>query len=255
MVEGSRKNVFIGSPINPPIYQNSFLENGFEVLFQEDRYDMAAMRMDPHTLNYLIDKGINTGEVYKSFIEKGLKKCLRKEENLEKYIQDTGDYPYVYRNPGVEGMKEVKEEWIQLNRSFMPPSAQITPKADHYFNSLTEFVFELGAEWMMWIVRHKETGELIATGYVIPNVFSKNKKDELDSLSFHAWVVHPEHRRQYLAMIMYGFSSMKAINRKTPHYITWGSWPVGAENEANGAAARKMGGKKDRSHLILEISL
>ncbi len=255
MVEGSRKNVFIGSPINPPIYQDVFIRSGFEILFQEDRYDMAAMKMDPHTLPKLIDLGINNGDVYKSFVEKGLKKCLRSEENLDKYIQDTGDYPYVYINPGRDGMKEVKEEWIQLNREFMPPSAQITPKADHYIDSLTEFIFEFGMDCMMWIVRHKETGDLVATGYVIPNVFSKNKKNELDSVSFHAWVVHPDHRRMYLAMIMYGFTTLKGVNRRTPHYITWGSWPVGAENEANGGAARKMGGKKDRSHLILEKHL
>ena len=56
-------------------------------------------------------------------------------------------------------------------------------------------------------------------------------------------------------MIMYGFTSLLGINRKTPHYINRGSWPVGAENIANGNAAKKMGGKKDRSHLILEIQL
>ena len=48
MVDGSSKDLFIGSPINPPIYQKLFLENRFKVLFQEDRYDMPALKMDPH---------------------------------------------------------------------------------------------------------------------------------------------------------------------------------------------------------------
>ena len=54
---------------------------------------------------------------------------------------------------------------------------------------------------------------------------------------------------------MYGLTSIQAKDRKTPHYITRGSWPVGAENIANGNAAKKMGGKKDRSHLILEKTI
>ncbi len=236
MVQGSKKDLFIGSPINPPIYQEIFFQKGFEVLFQEDRYDMAALKMDPHKDRKLIGMGINKG-------------------NYNTNPFDTGDYPYIYINPGKEGMMLCKEEYVALNRDFMPPSAQITPKAGHYFDNLVDFVHTHGADWMMWIVRHKETNRMVASGYVIPDPFTHNKKGEIDSISFHAWVVHPEHRRKYLAMLMYGMTSLKGKDRKTPHYITKGSWPVGAENIANGSAAKKMGGKKDRSHLILQFNL
>jgi len=46
MVKGSKKDLFIGSPINPPVYQEAFFKRGFKVLFQEDRYDMPALRME-----------------------------------------------------------------------------------------------------------------------------------------------------------------------------------------------------------------
>ncbi|MFX1257836.1 MAG: hypothetical protein ACFFAN_08255 [Promethearchaeota archaeon] len=236
MVEGSKKDLFIGSPINPPIYQKIFLKKGFQVLFQEDRYEMPALKMDPHKDRKLITLGINAGD--------------HKTNPF-----DTGDYEYEYINPGREGMIKFKDEFVELYEKFMPPSAQITPKISHNVNNLINFIFEFGAEWMMWIVRHKSTGKMVANGYVIPNVFSKDKKGELNSISFHAWVVHPEHRRKYIAMLMYGMTSLKGKDRKTPHYIIRGSWPVGAENIANGNAAKKMGGKKDRSHLILELKL
>lgn len=236
MVPGSKKDIFIGSPINPPKYQEIFLKKGFEVLFQEDRYDMAALKMDPHKDKKLISFGINTGD-YKN------------------NPFDTGDYEYEYINPGKERMFEIKNEYVELYEKFMPPSAQITPKTSHNVDNLINFIYQFGAEWMMWIVRHKSTGKMVANGYVIPDVFSKNKKGEINSISFHAWVVHPEHRRKYLAMLMYGMTSLKGKDRKTPHYITRGSWPVGAENIANGNAARKMGGNKDRSHLILEYKI
>ncbi|MFX1257005.1 MAG: hypothetical protein ACFFAN_04040 [Promethearchaeota archaeon] len=236
MVEGSKKDLFIGSPINPPIYQGIFLKKGFEALFQEDRYEMPALKMNPHKDKKLINLGINAGD-YKN------------------NPFDTGDYEYEYVNPGKEGMIEVKDEFVELYEMFMPPSAQITPKTAHNVDNLINFVFEFGADWMMWIVRHKPTGKMVANGYVIPDVFSKDKKGELNSISFHAWVVHPENRRKYIAMLMYGMTSLKGKDRKTPHYITRGSWPVGAENLPNGNAAKKMGGKKDRSHLILELKL
>ncbi len=236
MIEGSKKDVFIGSPINPPIYQEVFIKKGFEVLFQEDRYEMPGLKMDPHKVKKLIDMGINTGD-YKN------------------NPYDTGNYEYSYFNPGKEGMFQIKDEFIELYNKYMPLSGQITPRKSGGFDSWVNFIFEFGTKPMMWIVRHKTTGKMVSNGYVIPDVFSKDKKGELNSISFHAWVVHPEHRRKYLAMIMYGFTSLGVMNRKTPNYITKGSWPVGAGNIANGNAAIKMGGKKDRSHLILEMKL
>jgi len=236
MVPGSRKDLFIGSPINPPIYQETFYKYGFNLLFQEDRYDMPALKMNPHKDKKLISLGINEG-------------------NYKNDPFDTGEYPYEFINYSKEEMIEHIEEYSSLYQKYMPPSAQITPKTTHNVRNLIDFIFKNGAQWMMWIVRHKETGEMIANGYVIPDVFHKNKKGELDSISFHAWVVHPDHRRMYLAMLMYGLTSIQGKDRKTPHYITRGSWPVGAENVANGNAAVKMGGKKDRSHLILQLKL
>lgn len=236
MVEGSKKDLFIGSPINPPIYQKVFQKMGFYILFKEDRYSMPALKMDPHKDKKLISMGINNGD-YKN----------------DPF--DTGDYEYYYYNPTREELMEIKDEFLELNARFMPPSAQITPRASNNYNNLVDFIHTYGARWMMWVVRHKKTNEMVANGYVIPNLFSRNKKGEFDSVSFHAWVVHEEHRRKYLAMIMYGFTSIQGKDRKTPHYITWGSWPVGADNEANAAAARKMGGKKDRSHLILQYDI
>jgi hypothetical protein len=236
MVEGSNKDLFIGSPINSPIYQQIFLENGFDVLFQEDRYDMPALKMDPHKNKKLIEMGINKGDY-----------------QLDPF--DTGDYPYELYNLDKKGMMDIKDEYVELFTTYMPPSALISPKSSYTYDSLVDFIFEFGAEWMMFFVREKTTKQMVAAGYIIPDPYSRNKKGEIDSISFHAWVVHPDHRRRYLAMLMYGLISLKGKDRKTPHYITKGSWPVGAENIANGEAAKKMGGKRSRSHLILQMEL
>lgn len=233
MVEGSKKDLFICSPVNPPIYQDVFFKKGFKVLFQENRYKVPALKMNPHKDKKLISMGINTGD-YKN------------------NPFDTGDYPYEYINPEKEEAFKIIGEIAELYAKYMPPSAQITPQKLHNAENIINFINEFGAEWMMITVRYKKNNQLVANAYAIPNVFHKNKKGELDSMSFHSWVVHPDHRRNYLSMLMYGLTMLQAMDRKTPHYIKEGSWPVGSENIANANAARKMGGKKDRSHLILE---
>ena len=84
---------------------------------------MPALRMDPHKVEKLINLGINSG-------------------NYKENIFDTGDYEYEYINPGKEGMIKVKEEFLELNANFMPPSAQITPKKSSGFDSLVDFIFK-----------------------------------------------------------------------------------------------------------------
>ncbi|MFW9901011.1 MAG: hypothetical protein ACFFDY_06950 [Candidatus Thorarchaeota archaeon] len=223
MVEGSCKETFIGCPCNPPLYQQVFLERGFDVLFEEDRYKMVGLKFDPYK--------------------------LRRRDGT---LYDFSEYEIV--NPGSKGMHDCKEDFIRLHRDYMPPSAKITPKIANNFENLVDFIFTYGNKYMMWMVYYKPTGEAIACGYIIPNAFSVNQKGKwkgkLDSVSFHDWVVHPDHRRAGIAMLMYGHTATQLMPPKNS--ITWGSYPVGAENIANSKMAQKMLGKKNRTHLILE---
>jgi hypothetical protein len=196
------------------------------VLFEEDRYQMVALKMNPYKLKH------RDGTLY-----------------------DFSEYEIV--NPGPEGMYECKEDFIRLHRDYMPDSAKITPKIANNFKNLVDFIFAYGHHDMMWMVYHKPTKEAIACGYVIPNPFSKTKKGKFkgqwDSLSFHDWVVHPDHRRSGIAMLMYGHTSLQLMSPKAS--AKWGSFPVGADNIANAKMAQKMLGKKNRTHLILQLEL
>ncbi|TFF88919.1 MAG: hypothetical protein EU549_02130 [Promethearchaeota archaeon] len=235
MVEGSKKDLFIGCPINPPIYQKIFKKKGFKILFKEDRYDMPSLKLNPHKVKKLIELGINEGDYQNNFF-------------------DTGNYPYQFMTLGKDEITpKIFDEVLLLYSKYMPPSGQITPKKAQNGKNIINFIEEFGAKWMMWFVREKKTGKLVANGYAIPNVFDKNEKEELNSMGFQSWVVHPNHRRNYLSILMYGFVITQAKDRKTPHYIKRGLWPVGAENIANANAAKKMGGKKSKSHLILQL--
>lgn len=220
MEEGSSKSLFISCPINPPIYQNIFFEKGFYIKFEEDRYDVVVIKLNPYKL---------------------------KKKNGSYY--NFSDYEY--KNPNMNEIWETINDIVNLHLNFMPPSAQISPLNPINTQVHLEFIYEFGSESHIWTVYHKPTNKMVACGFIVPNPFSKDKKNRVDSASFHDWVVHPDHRRSGLAMLMYGCTSMKVYKEG----LRWGSWPVGAENKANAAAARKMKGIRDRRHLILELKL
>ena len=54
-------------PINPPIYRKKLKEKRFVILFQEDLYDMLALRMNTHKDKKSIKMGINEGDHEKDF--------------------------------------------------------------------------------------------------------------------------------------------------------------------------------------------
>jgi len=219
MIEGSSKDLFIACPVNPPIYQEVFTDRGFHIKFEVDRYYVPGLKINPYKLS----------------------------------SYDFTEYEYI--NPGKERIWDVIDEMIELHINYQPPSAQITPKKSFNFKNFVDFIYTYGREWMIWIVNHKPSNKIVACGYVIPNIFHKDKHGRLDSISFHDWVVHPDHRRKGLAMLMYGETSLRGISRKSKNYIRWGYWPVGSENIASTKAALKMGGNKSKTHHIFEFEL
>ncbi len=215
MEEKSSNELFIGCPVNNPNYQKIFIKNGFHTKFREDRYQMKVLRINPFRL---------------------------KRYNFNDYI---------YINPGKEGMYKIKKEFIKLHLINLPLSSKITPKSSQNFDNLVNFIFEFGKEWMMFIIKHKPTNIMAGCGFVIPNPFSRDEKGRLNSASFHSWVVHPKHRRRGISMLMYGASSLYAWKDG----FKWGSAPIGSDNVASDNEAKKLGGVKNRTHLILEYRL
>jgi hypothetical protein len=221
MVEGSNKDLFISCPVNPPIYQTIFLERGFTIKFKEARLHVPLLKYYPER--------------------------IKNKDGSPKYT--FSDYEYI--NPSKETIWEVLDDIIQLHIDHMPPSAQITPHKSTNARNIVEFIHENAYEAMIWTVYYKPAKKMIACGYVIPNPFSRDTKGRLDSMSFHDWVVDPNHRRSGVAMLMYA----RTADQCYKNGIRWGSWVVGEENIPSITSAKKMGGKQDRSHLILEYIL
>ncbi|MEJ2296175.1 MAG: hypothetical protein P8Y23_15590, partial [Candidatus Lokiarchaeota archaeon] len=93
MKEGSLESLFIGKPVNPPIYQNIFINNGFNVKYEELSFVVSPIpKFNPW--------------------------------KMKRY--DFSDYEY-FNPKDLDEFLQYKDEFLILHKKFLPPSARITP--------------------------------------------------------------------------------------------------------------------------------
>jgi hypothetical protein len=220
MMDGSSKELFICRPVTPPIYYERFLEHGFDVIFEEDQYRCTFFQFDP-----------------------------RDHENPLAKRYEFSDYEFIYFE-NKEQILEYVDEIIKMHVKYMPPSASITPKIQDSARDIIDIVCEFGDPKMVWVVKYKPTNQVIASGYILPNMFSEDDDGNINTISMHDWVVHPDHRRKGMTIYMYGMLSLELMPPKG--HLSWGIWQVGKDNVANSKAAQNMGGKLERTLVVLE---
>ncbi|MHA1843147.1 MAG: hypothetical protein ACTSWE_02615 [Promethearchaeota archaeon] len=229
LTRGSKKTFHLRKNLNPPIYNDCFREKGFRVFVREKELFIPGLKVRPEHLKH-----------------------LKKKEGNRWVPVDFSNFEYC--NPGRDGMMEIKEEFLGLFARNLPESARITPNPSNSFDNLVKFIFHHGAEWMMWIVRYKPTGELAGGGYMIPDIFSKDKRG-VTAVDLHAWVVDEKFRRHYLSVYQYAHTYVHTQNRATPHYLRLGySW-VSETNPASLNALIKQGARIVGAKEIFEYKI
>jgi hypothetical protein len=217
MQEGSSDTLFIGKSVNPPIYYQSFLDHNFQIKHKELTFCANPMlKFDPWKLNqYNFDD-------YKFFYPKNLKEFRR-----------------------------YKDDFLKTHAKNLPSSARITPNPEGVIENYARFVLEYGYPFMIGFVKYKPTDKIISSASYLPNPFRTNSKGIYDSCVLFSWVVEPEHRRNGITQLIYGATSLLLWEKG----IRFLNGTVGMDNEANIGAAKKIGGKLSRTHLILEYIL
>ncbi len=228
LLGGSKKDFHMRYNLNPPVYPELFQEKGFYTKIKEYECSMPILLVNPNRIP------------------------IKKEGKI---VMATFD-EFEYSNPGREGMMKIKKEFLDLFARNLPASAAITPKPENTFDNLVKFIFDNGAEWMMWIVRYKPTGKICAGGYIIPDIFLKDKNGELLGADLHAWVTDKEFRRRGLTVYQYAMTCQRAKKEKFPFHRGQGYLSVAMDNEANLTNVKKrMAGKVIGAKVILEKSL
>lgn len=216
MKEGSCEDVFIGRPVNPPMYQQLFLERGFCVKHELIIWEWSIFKFDPYKL-----KKFNFSD-------------------------------YEFFNPkNLNDFKKMLDIFLDLHKKNLPESAQLTPSVSQLFESYADFIFTYGYSFMISFVRYKTTGKIVACASFLPNPFQKDGKGNDTTIVANSWVVEPEHRRNGLVILMLG----NAASQSWDHGIRIGSGPIPSANKANTEVAKRIGSKITGSRIILELNL
>ena len=212
MKESTNKRVCVGNPINPPIYQETFLKSGFQEKFVEITWSSRLTNVDVSLLKF----------DYSEF-EVVIPKDFNEIKNLKPIILD-------------------------LHASNLLESAQITPNVPDLFENFVEFVLEFGEPYMFLLIRHKPSGKFAASITLLPNIFRKDSKGRFKEIIYYSYVVDPEFRKKGLALLLFCETSNRA--RKNGYKFL--SAPIADDNVRNSALAKEFGAKPSRSHIILE---
>jgi len=213
MKKGSLDDLFVGKPVNPPIYQNLFLKAGFNVLYEEYTYEGPYLRINPWRLkNY-----------------------------------DFSDYEYFSPNNWQELM-ELKSDFLRINAENFPDSSKLTPNIANLFDNYADYTVKYGGYDMFYFLRYKPTGKIIACGSNLPNPFRKNDKGIYDSFVAYSYAIEKEHRGKSLVLLMGGANSLIGWKKK----MRYGSVLTGNADKSGGNIMERIGLTKRRTHMILQ---
>lgn len=217
MQKGSLENLFVGKPVNPPIYQAIFIEKGFYKKMEELSWEGTIFRINPY--------------------------------KLQKF--DYSDYE-LFHPKDLNEFMNLKDVFLTINAENLPETAKITPNISNLFENYVNYLFKYGYNFMIMLIRYKPTNEIVACGSCLPNPFRKDKKGNYNSIVAYSWAVKPEHRKKGLAMLMYGETSLQSWKKK----LKYTSGPTGGtENIQLPEFAKISGLENKRTHIILEFKL
>jgi len=215
MEKDSDANLYIGKPINLPIYQEIFLDKGFSVKTKE-------LSVEGPVLNY-----------------------------GKKILSKFGDENYEVYNP--KTWKEVigfKTNFFKLNAN-LPTESVITPRTKDLYENYVNFIKEYGALFMITFLKYRVTNEIVGCFFCIPNPFRKDETGSYDSYMAFIILVDKKHQGKGLGALLALYSAKKAWENK----IRYNSTPMESKAERSIKLTTKFGFKIKRAHLILEYNL
>ncbi len=215
MEEGSEVSIYIGKPINPPIYQELFFHKGFTLKTKELSLEGPVIKIDSKSLN------IFDSENYEMFHPKSWKEVL----NFKSRFFD------LYTN--------------------LPRESAITPGTEHLYEDYIDFIKRYGDLFMINFLKYKITGDIVGCFFSLPNPFRKNESEIYDSLEAFIILLEKEHQGKGLGWLLTLYSGKEAWDNN----ISYNSSPIEKNVKHSIRIAKKYGQKHKRTHLILEYSI
>jgi len=217
MEEGSLTDLFIGKPVNPPIYQKMFIQNGFYIKTKELSWE---------------------GDFKKISTEK-----------MNKF--DFSEFELLHPKDWDEVIK-YKNVFLELNARNLAPESVLTPDIGSLFENYVDFIKRYGDLFMFLFAKLKKTSEIIGCMICIPNPFRKDDQGNYDSFTPFSIVVDKEYRQKGISLLLVKTMADQARER----HIRYSSVPVESRQKLSIFLVKaKAGLFHARTHLILEYTL
>lgn len=216
MEENSLTSLFVGKPVNPLFYNQTFLEMGFTSFSRH-------LSME------------------------GILKNISKEElndfNFENYE--------VIEYDNWEDIKSRKKIFLELNSRNLLPKSRVTPGISELFDNYLEFIIKYGEPFMFLFLKEKTTSKIIGSINCVPNPFRKNRKGEYDSVVVFSLSIEKSHRNRGLSLFLCQRLAEIGLRRGYKYFST----TFESEIKITAILAKKFGFSFSRSHIILEFKL
>jgi len=214
MEDGSLKSSFITKPVNPPVYQEIFLQNGFYVKSKQETWEGTMP--------------------------------LFSDEDIENY--DFREYE-IYQPKDWNEILSHKMTILLLSAQNLSSESQVTPNPQDFFDNIFRFVKNYGDLFMLNLIKYKPTGKFVGCFISLPNPLRKNNEGKLDSIIVYSITINKEHRRKGLSMLVFKDFLEKAYKKQ----IRYLSAPIEINSiKAKNIVINKGNLSHTRTHLILE---
>lgn len=213
--KNSNTNLFLAKPINPPLYQDLFIQKGFFVKTKELSLEGPVLEFNRKMLsNY----------------------------DLENYEMT---HPRNWKE-----VLDFKQTFFKLNTNLSPGSV-ITPGINNLYENFAEFLKNYGYLFMITFLRYKPTNQIVGSFICLPNPFRKNNRGIYDSYVAFSILIDKEHQGKGMG----GILALSAVNEASKNKIRYNATPVESNAFRSISICKKFGLKIKRAHLILEYKI
>ncbi|MFX1557403.1 MAG: GNAT family N-acetyltransferase [Promethearchaeota archaeon] len=185
MEEGSSTSLFVGKPVNPPIYNKVLLKKG-----------------------YMISTKFHSYEGYFARIT---------EDMLEKY--DYSEYE-IYIPETWDEIIKLKNDYLSLNARNLMPEDTVTPSVAKRFENYLQFIKDFGEPSMFIFLRYKKNDKLIGCFTSLPNPFRKDNQGKYDSFVAFTLVLDKKYRDKGLGLLLTKHTLDAAVKRHNLYVLT-----------------------------------
>lgn len=214
MAEDSLNDLCVSKPVNPPIYQEIFVQHGFCIVSKQGTWE---------------------GEINKV-----------PEEELKKY--DFRGYE-VYSLKQWDELLKLKLPLLILSARNLAVESRVTPSSEKMFDNFFSFLKKFGGIYMVKLLRYKPSRQFVGCFITLPDPIKKNSKEKFKSFVGYSLTIDKEHRGKGLSMYLI----KEVLDAAYEDGVRYASVPMEINLvESRNIVKNYFGLSYTRTHLILE---